>query len=99
MIFVKIILFDDNDRVLQHHYLDANKWDIPSGRVEDGETPQAAAVRELKERTGYSTTEESLELLDSFVDSESDMIFVFEASTARKTGEPQTEIRWHTYDV
>jgi mutator protein MutT len=30
----------------------AGKWSIPGGRVEPGETPEQAAVRELMEETG-----------------------------------------------
>lgn len=38
---------------LLHHYLRADKYDHPAGRIEPGETPHTAAVRELRERTGY----------------------------------------------
>ena len=30
------------------------KWGLPKGRVDQGESPEAAALRELNEETGYS---------------------------------------------
>jgi len=32
-----------------------NLWEFPGGRIEPGETPEAAAVRELREETGFET--------------------------------------------
>lgn len=31
---------------------DTNKWGFPGGAIELGETPQMAAIREVKEETG-----------------------------------------------
>jgi len=44
------------DRVLliqENKTLVRNKWSFPGGRIEKGEPIQAAAVREVKEETGY----------------------------------------------
>jgi 8-oxo-dGTP pyrophosphatase MutT (NUDIX family) len=32
----------------------AGRWQLPKGHIEDGETPEAAAVREVREETGVT---------------------------------------------
>jgi 8-oxo-dGTP diphosphatase len=50
----------------EHPVVDPEKWGFPGGGVEDGETFEAAAYRELAEETGVRL-EEGLELFDEFV--------------------------------
>lgn len=49
---------DDNPRLLLirqfRHATGDYLWEIPAGRRDDGEAPEATAVRELREETGYS---------------------------------------------
>lgn len=41
--------------VRQHrHAVGADLWEVPAGKLEHGEDPYAAALRELREETGYS---------------------------------------------
>jgi 8-oxo-dGTP pyrophosphatase MutT (NUDIX family) len=54
----------DGDRVLLCHRSVTRRWypdvwDLPGGHVEDGESPGAALVRELREELGITITEPS----------------------------------------
>ncbi|TDW60745.1 NUDIX hydrolase [Kribbella pratensis] len=42
---------------------DAPYWNLPSGAVEEGETPGAGAIRELREESGLLAVEADLELV------------------------------------
>lgn len=47
-----VVIFDKKDRVLLSHRRDLDIWNLPGGRVEEGELPTEAAIREIKEETG-----------------------------------------------
>lgn len=50
----------------QFRYLmQTDSWELPAGRIDAGETPEAAALRELEEESGYRA--EHLELAGLFV--------------------------------
>ena len=50
------VLLDDYGRILLLHRNlgDASRWELPGGKVEEDETPEAAAVREIKEELGVT---------------------------------------------
>src|SRR5688500_2371687 len=56
---VAVALVDASGRVLLQqrspHRSMAGLWEFPGGKVEDGELPEAALVRELKEELGIET--------------------------------------------
>ena len=60
-----IVFRNDNKEVLLVKHGEEAKhptdsYGLPSGRIEENETPKQAAVRELKEETGLETTEKEL---------------------------------------
>jgi ADP-ribose pyrophosphatase len=59
---VGVLPFVDDDRVMlvrQYRYpaRENHRWEMPTGGVHAGETPEAAAQRELMEEIGYRATE------------------------------------------
>ena len=52
LIFAGGCVFDDEGKVLLQRRGDSNHWGFPGGAIELGETPEMAAIRELKEETG-----------------------------------------------
>ena len=49
------IITDDEDRILLAHWNEGRRaaWTLPGGGLEDGEEPERAARREVREETGY----------------------------------------------
>ncbi|CAN0619855.1 NUDIX hydrolase [Burkholderia multivorans] len=61
-----IVILDGAGCVFLAHATDTTHWDIPKGQSEPGETPQQAALRELREETGIVFAPERLVDLGRF---------------------------------
>ena len=57
-----VVLWDDSVVLLRN---ERGEWELPGGRLEDGETPERCVVREIAEELGVSARAE--ELLDAWV--------------------------------
>ncbi|MCT2591054.1 NUDIX domain-containing protein [Streptomyces sp. N2-109] len=55
-----IVMLRHGSRVLMVHERQRGCWELPGGSIEPGETPRAAAVRELWEETGQRLPEDAL---------------------------------------
>ena len=61
-------IFNENGEVLLQKRADCNKWGFPGGAIELGETPEMAAIREVKEETGLDV--EVNKLIGIYTDSD-----------------------------
>jgi 8-oxo-dGTP pyrophosphatase MutT (NUDIX family) len=57
---VVAIVQDDQGRVLMIHKTDNNKWALPGGGHEIGESIADTVIREVKEETGYDVEVETI---------------------------------------
>jgi 8-oxo-dGTP diphosphatase len=71
-------IFDDKRQVLLCHRRDIDAWNLPGGRVEQGESPWDAAVREVREEVGLEVEIARLTGLYWKPDS-AELVFNFEA--------------------
>ncbi|MFZ2522069.1 MAG: NUDIX hydrolase [Minisyncoccia bacterium] len=96
--YVKIIIEDQDNKILEHHFVRENSWSIPAGKIEGNETPQNAAVRELLERTGF---EIKANKLTQIADELNFHVFKGKKQDIKKVAEPgerggySTTIRWN----
>jgi phosphoglycolate phosphatase-like HAD superfamily hydrolase/ADP-ribose pyrophosphatase YjhB (NUDIX family) len=68
---VGALIYDETDQVLMVRTRKwSDKWGIPGGKIEFGETAEAALERELEEETGLSVTDIKLELVQDCIGSD-----------------------------
>jgi 8-oxo-dGTP diphosphatase len=76
-------------------------WGLPKGHVEAGETPRAAAVREVEEETGYAVTVVSELPPLQYLNSEtSELIYTYHwlADAVRQVGPGTARHAWFTLE-
>lgn len=103
MIVVAVALIDADGRVLVQQRPEgtsmAGLWEFPGGKMETGETPEAALIRELAEELGISVTGACLAPATFASEAIGDRHLVLLLYICRKwTGVPQplhaTALRW-----
>ena len=67
-------------------------WEFPGGKVEAGETPVAACLRELREELGL--TEVALRALGRWTHAYPERQVVLHVFEGRTTESPRTELAW-----
>lgn len=64
---ISAVYIENNNQILLLHRQDnksqGNKWGIPGGKVNKGETPLQAIIRETQEETGYDIANQPIENL------------------------------------
>jgi 8-oxo-dGTP pyrophosphatase MutT (NUDIX family) len=61
-----VLIRNEHGQLLMAHATGQKHWDIPKGGAEEGESPRAAALREVQEETGIVLAPDSLEDLGRF---------------------------------
>lgn len=76
-VLVVIVTFDQDGRLVLCRHRDRTTWETPGGHVEPGESPEAAAERELFEETGI-LARRLVAIADYSVDDVAERLFVAE---------------------
>lgn len=79
-----VVIRDDDGRVLVVRKRGTDRFMLPGGKIEQGETPGDAAVRELREEVGAELDPEALVLLGEW--------------TAPAANEPDHVVHGHIYE-
>jgi protein-L-isoaspartate(D-aspartate) O-methyltransferase len=97
------VLTDDTGKVLLVHRqtADYDHWEVPGGKIEEGETAQAAAVRELQEELGIEVSIEHDMGTARFIDNSREFEYAWFQATTKDTSrivEPHLFTEWRYFD-
>jgi 8-oxo-dGTP diphosphatase len=90
---VAAIYIEYNDQILVLHRQDnkseGNKWGIPGGKVDKGETQLQAVIRETKEETGFDISKQPIEDLKAvYIEYDEKNHFIYHAFRTKLQGNP-----------
>jgi mutator protein MutT len=74
------IILDADERVLLCHRTDRDAWNLPGGKVEQGESPWEAIIREVEEEVGIAVRFDRL-IGMYFVPTKNDLVVHFRCSS------------------
>ncbi|MDK4203319.1 NUDIX hydrolase [Bacillus sp. PW192] len=92
-----VIIQNEERDILLVKRKDVPLWDLPGGGIAEGETPEAAAVREAFEETGYNVTilQKSGEYeRPAFEDTQHVFIVAITGGTPLMNGSETADLRW-----
>jgi ADP-ribose pyrophosphatase YjhB (NUDIX family) len=85
------LIYDGEGRLLLCHRRDADVWNLPGGRVEHGESPWQAAVRETREEARLEVSVRRLALVDHRPERD-ELVFTFACVANGGTFTPNDEM-------
>lgn len=81
MIVVKVVIKSDKGNILLAKPNYKKSWQLPGGGVDDGESPEEAAVREVREELSLNIAKAELRLKDTIYKLDEELLFlIYEAS-------------------
>lgn len=77
----------------QRHKTFELHWAIPTGKIEEGESPRECMVRELQEELGFQVSPHELEDLGDFIVEHEGVVFEYVAFVLRLDRQPEIHLK------